>query len=161
MTAMRTVGNGHMPPHARVDRSESEYLIELDVSDFTDSELTVGTLGPVVTVLGDQLESEEDDGVPFAFTSDSRSRSVSPTTPSSTTPRRSTSTGRSSCTCRVGRSRRTACGSSVSPRSSIPTRHPAERRKTLEELGSPTVADIPEPIVAEAKEAHPETVMTD
>lgn len=65
MTTMRTVGNGHMPPHARVDRSESEYLIELDVSDFTGSELTVGTLGPVVTVLGDQLESEEDDGVPF------------------------------------------------------------------------------------------------
>ena len=65
MTPMRTVGNGHMPPHARVDRNESEYLIELDVSDFTESELTVGTLGPVVTVHGDQLETHDDRGVPF------------------------------------------------------------------------------------------------
>jgi HSP20 family molecular chaperone IbpA len=65
MTPMRTVGNGHMHPHARVDRGESEYLIELDVSDFTASELTVGTLGPVVTVLGDQAEAEEDQGLPF------------------------------------------------------------------------------------------------
>jgi HSP20 family molecular chaperone IbpA len=66
MTAMHTVGNGRTPPpHARVERSESEYLIELDVSDFTESELTVGTLGPVVTVLGDQLETEAAEGVAF------------------------------------------------------------------------------------------------
>jgi HSP20 family molecular chaperone IbpA len=66
MLAMRTVGNDHkLPPHARVEGTESEYVIELDVADFTESELTVGTLGPVVTILGDQLEHSYDDGVPF------------------------------------------------------------------------------------------------
>jgi HSP20 family molecular chaperone IbpA len=65
MTANLMVGNGHMPPHARVDRTECEYLIELDVSDFTEAELSVGTLGPVVTVLGDQLDDAQNGTAPF------------------------------------------------------------------------------------------------
>jgi HSP20 family molecular chaperone IbpA len=66
MTAMRLVGNGHkVPPHARVQEDPGEYLIELDVSDFTESELTIDVLGPLVTVRGDQLETKEDEGLAF------------------------------------------------------------------------------------------------
>jgi HSP20 family protein len=66
MTAMRLVGNGHTPPpNARVEGDEREYVIELDVAAFTESELSVGTLGPVVTVLGDQLVNKEDERLPF------------------------------------------------------------------------------------------------
>ena len=66
MLAMRTAGNDHkLPPHARVEGTEREYVIELDVADFTESELSVGTLGPVVTVLGDQLANPPDEGLPF------------------------------------------------------------------------------------------------
>ena len=40
MAAMRAVGNGHkLPPHARVREAEGEYMIKLDVSDFTEREL--------------------------------------------------------------------------------------------------------------------------
>jgi HSP20 family molecular chaperone IbpA len=66
MTGMRSVGNGHkLPPHARVQEDPGEYLIELDVSDFTEPELTVTVLGPLVAVRGDQLETEEDEGLAF------------------------------------------------------------------------------------------------
>ena len=66
MLAMRTVGNDHkLPPHARVEGTEREYVIELDVADFAESELSVGTLGPLVTVLGDQLASSHDERLPF------------------------------------------------------------------------------------------------
>jgi predicted GTPase len=42
----------------------------------------------------------------------------------------------------------------------ITSRHPIRHvRYELEEVGSPTLADVLEPIVAEAKTAHPETVM--
>ena len=42
MAAMRAVGNGHqLPAHANVREDSGEYLIELDVSDFTESELTI------------------------------------------------------------------------------------------------------------------------
>jgi predicted GTPase len=42
----------------------------------------------------------------------------------------------------------------------ITSRHPIRHvRYELEEVGSPTLADVLEPIVAEAKSAHPETVM--
>jgi len=43
----------------------------------------------------------------------------------------------------------------------ITSRHPIRHvRYELEEVGSPTLADVLEPIVAQAKTAHPETVMT-
>ena len=63
---MRTVGNGHqLPAHANVREDNGEYLIELDVADFTESELTVEALGRRLTVRGDQVETSEDDGEPF------------------------------------------------------------------------------------------------
>ncbi len=66
MAAMRAVGNGHkLPPHARVREADGDYLIELDVSDFTERELSIEALGPRLTVRGDQLETAEDDGMPF------------------------------------------------------------------------------------------------
>jgi predicted GTPase len=43
----------------------------------------------------------------------------------------------------------------------ITSRHPIRHaRYELEEVGSPTLADVLEPIVAQAKRAHPETVVT-
>jgi predicted GTPase len=43
----------------------------------------------------------------------------------------------------------------------ITSRHPIRHaRYELEEVGSPTLADVLEPIVAQAKTAHPETVVT-
>jgi HSP20 family molecular chaperone IbpA len=66
MAAMRVVGSGHqLPAHANVREEVSGYLIELDVADFTESELTVEALGSRVTVRGDQLETLEDDGKAF------------------------------------------------------------------------------------------------
>jgi HSP20 family molecular chaperone IbpA len=66
MAAMRAVGNGHqLPPHAHVREEPGEYLIELDVSDFTESELAIEALGPQLTVRGDQLETTEDHGEAF------------------------------------------------------------------------------------------------
>jgi HSP20 family molecular chaperone IbpA len=66
MAAMRVVGNGHkLPAHANVREEIGEYVIELDVADFTEKELFVEALGPRLTVRGDQLETEEDDGKPF------------------------------------------------------------------------------------------------
>jgi HSP20 family molecular chaperone IbpA len=68
MAVMRLRGNGRrLPPHANVREDESEYVIKLDVSDFTENELTVETLGPVVTVRGDQLETTEDEGQAFCL----------------------------------------------------------------------------------------------
>lgn len=66
MAAMRMVGNGHqLPPHARVSETPVEYVIELDVSDFTQPELTLELVGSTLTVRGDQLETDEDNGVAF------------------------------------------------------------------------------------------------
>ena len=42
MAAMRAVGTGHrLPAHANVRADAHEYVIELDVSDFLESELDV------------------------------------------------------------------------------------------------------------------------
>jgi HSP20 family molecular chaperone IbpA len=61
MAVMRPVGNGHLlPPHAHVRADGREYVVELDVSDFTDDELAIEVVGPHVTVRGDQLETPED-----------------------------------------------------------------------------------------------------
>ena len=68
MAVMRLSGNGRrLPPHANVREDASEYVIKLDVSDFTENELTVETLGPVVTVRGDQLEPKENEGRAFCL----------------------------------------------------------------------------------------------
>jgi HSP20 family protein len=66
MAVMRTVGNGHaLPPHAHVREEDCRYVVELDVSDFTQRELTVEALGPIVTVRGEQTELKEDEGLAF------------------------------------------------------------------------------------------------
>ncbi len=59
MAAMRAVGIGNrLPSHAHVREEPHEYLIELDVSDFTQSEVTVEACGLRLTVRGDQLETD-------------------------------------------------------------------------------------------------------
>lgn len=66
MAAMRAVGDGHqLPAHANVREEPSRYVIELDVADFTEGELTVEATGPRLTVCGDQVESAGDNGKPF------------------------------------------------------------------------------------------------
>jgi HSP20 family molecular chaperone IbpA len=66
MAAMRTVGNGHqLPAHANVRERPDEYVVELDVADFTESELSVEALGPRVSVRADQRVTAEDEGKPF------------------------------------------------------------------------------------------------
>ena len=65
MAAMQAVGYHQLPPHARVRETETKYLVELDVADFTQAELSVEALGPMLTVRGDQTEIPGDDGKPF------------------------------------------------------------------------------------------------
>jgi HSP20 family molecular chaperone IbpA len=66
MPAMRVVGTGHqLSEHARVRRDPDEYVIELDVSDFSVHELSIEALGPCITVRGDQRELPGDDGKAF------------------------------------------------------------------------------------------------
>jgi HSP20 family molecular chaperone IbpA len=66
MAAQRAVGTGHEPaPRVRVGEEPGEYLIQLDISKFAQDELTVEAIGQRVTVRGDQLAREEDDGEPF------------------------------------------------------------------------------------------------
>ena len=66
MSVMKAVGTGHrVPAHAMVRADAHEYVIELDVSDFLESELDVELVGARVTVRGDQLQDPGDDGVPF------------------------------------------------------------------------------------------------
>jgi HSP20 family molecular chaperone IbpA len=66
MAAMGAVGFGHqLPAHANVREQPDEYIVELDVADFTEAELSVETLGRKVNIRGDQLVSPEDVGKPF------------------------------------------------------------------------------------------------
>jgi HSP20 family molecular chaperone IbpA len=65
VAVMRAVGYHPLPPHARVRETEAEYIVELDVADFTAAELAVEALGPAVTVRGEQIETEADSGQPF------------------------------------------------------------------------------------------------
>jgi HSP20 family molecular chaperone IbpA len=66
MAAVRAVGIGHrLPAHANVREDDLEYVIELDVSDFLESELVIDVVGPRVTVRGDQVEEQNDDAVAF------------------------------------------------------------------------------------------------
>lgn len=65
MSAMHAVGYHQLPPHARVRETDIEYVIELDVADFTQAELSVEALGPVLTIRGDQTEIPGDQGQAF------------------------------------------------------------------------------------------------
>jgi HSP20 family molecular chaperone IbpA len=66
MAVMRAVGDGHqLPPHASILEEAEEYVILLDVSDFTERELSVEALGRRITVRGDQIEKPEDAGWAF------------------------------------------------------------------------------------------------
>ena len=65
MAAMQTVGYHQLPPHARVRETDVHYVIELDVADFTEAELSVVALGPVLSIRGDQMEIAGDEGKAF------------------------------------------------------------------------------------------------
>lgn len=61
-----SVGDGRtLPAHANVREERGEYVIELDVADFTEEELDVELVGRRLTLLGDQRETPEDRGEPF------------------------------------------------------------------------------------------------
>ena len=66
MGVMRAVGTGHrQPAHATVRADAHEYVVELEVSDFLESELDVELVGARITVRGDQSQDPGDDGIPF------------------------------------------------------------------------------------------------
>lgn len=65
MTAMRTMGLAPvLPPDATLDILPCEYVVRLALPGFAREELEVEVEGRFVTVRGDQLETETDDG-PF------------------------------------------------------------------------------------------------
>jgi HSP20 family molecular chaperone IbpA len=57
MVAMRTVGRHRLPVQARIQETDAQYAIELDVGDFTNTELSVEAVGPVLTIRGHQAEA--------------------------------------------------------------------------------------------------------
>jgi HSP20 family molecular chaperone IbpA len=65
VAAMQAVGYHQLPPHARVRETDRQYIIELDVADFTQAELAVDVFGPVLTVRGDQKQNPGDEGKAF------------------------------------------------------------------------------------------------
>jgi HSP20 family molecular chaperone IbpA len=66
MPAMRVVGaNHHLPAHANVHEERNEYVVELDVADFTESELAVESVGRRLIVRGEQAPEDDDEGKPF------------------------------------------------------------------------------------------------
>lgn len=61
MACMRATGVGHrLPAHANVREEPDEYVIELDVADFTEHELAVELLGRRLRLCGDQLAGPGD-----------------------------------------------------------------------------------------------------
>ena len=67
MSAMATIGpTRRLPPHASVHEEPGEYVIELDVSDFTPGELAVEVVGSSIVVRGEQLE-RADGHQPFSL----------------------------------------------------------------------------------------------
>jgi HSP20 family molecular chaperone IbpA len=64
MAVMRLAG-GALPPHANVLEADLEYVIELDVADFTAAELGVVLTGPQLTVRGTHVEGTDDQGGAF------------------------------------------------------------------------------------------------
>ena len=66
MAVMRAVGIGHrLPAHANVRDDDQQYVIELDVSDFLESELAIDVVGPRVTVHGSQVQEQDEETVAF------------------------------------------------------------------------------------------------
>ena len=66
MSAVQAVGNRYqLVANANVLEEPDEYLIQLDVSDFTENELTIEADGSQLTVRGKQLGTVEDDGEAF------------------------------------------------------------------------------------------------
>jgi HSP20 family protein len=66
MTTMQRVGLARgLPPHANVTELDDEYVIELEVSDFAEPELTVELERGVVTVRGEQRETDAEAHEPF------------------------------------------------------------------------------------------------
>jgi HSP20 family molecular chaperone IbpA len=66
MAVMRLVGAGRRAPfHAWVSEGADDYVVALDVSEFTERDLAVEVLGHVVFVRGDQQETEGDTLEPF------------------------------------------------------------------------------------------------
>lgn len=60
MSIMQTAGDVHRSSYRPQLRGNgNEYVIELEVSDFARDELSIETLGPLVTVRGDHLEMSE------------------------------------------------------------------------------------------------------
>lgn len=62
MGVMQTVGAARLPAHANVEEDAEEYVVRLDVSDFTEQELTVELSGRTIAVHGEQEETAEDRG---------------------------------------------------------------------------------------------------
>ena len=56
---MRFAGDvRRLPAHANIEEHDTEYVVHLDVADFTELELTVELVGRTIVVQGDQLETE-------------------------------------------------------------------------------------------------------
>lgn len=68
MAAMRSVrADSRRPSHAHVHAEPQRYLIELDLPDFAEDELTVVTQGSRLSIRGDQQRSPADVAKPFRF----------------------------------------------------------------------------------------------
>jgi HSP20 family molecular chaperone IbpA len=66
MAVMRSAGDGRrLLPHAHVREDRDAYVVTLDVSDFTESELAVEALGPTLTVRGAQEDIPDEVSTPF------------------------------------------------------------------------------------------------
>lgn len=66
MAVMRSVVGSHAPPsHANVHETDCQYVVKLDVADFSRDELTVELLGPCLTVRGEQRPVAAEDNGPF------------------------------------------------------------------------------------------------
>ena len=133
MGVMRAVGTGHRPPaNAKVRADAREYVVELDVSDFLESELDVELVGTRISVRGNQSQDPGDDGIPFRLQERVEESFRLPDESTRTdqglvwAPRRCESArrdrGSSLARCRSGTGLRT---------SAAPTRCPAERRRDV------------------------------
>jgi HSP20 family molecular chaperone IbpA len=66
MAVMESVGNGgRLVTRSRVHEERGEYVVELDVSEFTEHELSIELVGSRLTVRGDQGHPAEDEGQAF------------------------------------------------------------------------------------------------
>lgn len=66
MAAMPAVGTGHrVSAHANMREAGREYVIELDISRFLESELAIDAIGSRITVRGHHAEEQNDEAVAF------------------------------------------------------------------------------------------------